>query len=184
MIEVSSMRESIRMEGPNIGCPVFEVILGRGEAFVSAVDLIKEVMLGPSSNSYLLFKGNETTQVGMGEVAKSLYQLGYTLEMETSGSRSLVSWFNAVRCWVVDYIEGGLTDYFSLRKSDALRFHIADNIDLERTLKFLNLSHEDLLCQTYIKLDVEADDALFRKVYNLAKHFKSLRLIKDVSYCG
>jgi len=175
MIELERVSEVLRLEGPHVGKPVLELLLGEGSVYNSADDLVKEVYLSPGIGSHVLVKGEATTQVGMGEIVKNLYQLGFFIEMESRGDRRLVSWFNAVRCWIVDFVDEGLTDYNQLRKSDSIRINVGRIEDIEMALPFLNSQYDDLDCGTYMKL-LTKDQDLFFKSFNLVKRFRGMRL--------
>jgi len=175
LLEVEKIRRVVRQEGPNVGVPMTQVLLGTGSEYAQPQDLLEEVY-HVAQTAWVLISGEAPTQVGIGSLTKGLHQLSLKTEVEMSGRRKDPGWFNQVRRWVVDYVVDATFNYKVLRTQDSIRHIVTTHEDVEVALEGFNYWDSQTSASQYVLLTRLDDKDLYRKCFNLVSKFDRARL--------
>ena len=124
MISVERLSEGVRLEGVNYGLPMVMLKLGPvGQDYNTPEQLIRDV-LDKTRCKWVCIFGQETTRIGMGNLAKGFAAIGMQTEIECDASIVNPGWMHTVSRWMVDYAENPSWNLGALREHDMVRFTI------------------------------------------------------------
>lgn len=174
MIQIEKIWKGVREEGVNFGLPMTFVKPGLGAEYEHNSDLTK-FLLETSRKGWICFLGEETTQVGMGQIIADLGVLQFYLEVECNGQVRDPGWFKKVERWVVDYSSEPLFDYGKLRSADMARFTVTN----ERDLALVQIGFDSLKMfpgTKYIKVVGPISGELNKRIVDFASRYDRTRI--------
>ena len=179
MLSVEKFYEAVRLEGLNSGLPCTFVRLGSGRDYPKVEELVYDI-LQIANTKWVVVLGSDTTQVGMGSIAKGLWKVGFNTEFELHGSRRDPGWLHSVTRWTVDFVKQANFNYSSLRSSDSIRFLVKTESDLEDIATIIKKA-DTLAAASYIKFEPEGlnkkeTGLLAKKCVDTIKRYERVRM--------
>jgi len=115
-VNIFKLHRGYRGVGINFGLPVFYVDCGPGVAWV-------------------VIRNNPLEEKGIGILVEGLKYVRVKVEVECSGSSRCPGWFPKVDRWMVDWVEGGIFNYGSLRNRQDMLIYKGSRVEdfIEKT---------------------------------------------------
>lgn len=134
-MNIFKLHRGYRGVGINFGLPVFYVDCGPGVGY-DPVEVIKKLgHIGLGVGAWVVIRNNPLEEKGIGILVEGLKYVRVKVEVECSGSSRCPGWFPKVDRWMVDWVEGGIFNYGSLRNRQDMLIYKGSRVEdfIEKT---------------------------------------------------